>query len=370
MYDNYCDRALDIFIDLVKIDSPSGKEQVIAAYLGNLLTAIGCSVEFDEHGNLYGKMAATSAMNREKPVLLNCHMDTVPIAVQVNPIISGSIVKTDGTSALGADDKAAIAVTLATLEYLQNHAIEHPQISILFTVQEETGLTGAKLVDVSRLGIIGRGYTLDSSSPVGTVIDGASYKHAIDIEFIGKSAHAGLAPEQGVSAISIAAKAIEMMKLLRIDSETTANIGTIQGGSTTNVVCDRVSLRAEVRSLNQDKLQAQLLHMEACCKAAAEYYLGTYVFHSSQTYPGYRLSPEDPVIQSFRNSCERIGVPFTFAQSGGGSDANILRNKQVPLVVLGVGYKKAHSNQESIEIAALGTLTRLLIDVCSTPVKS
>lgn len=158
--------VLETFLTLISMDSPSGEETVIAHYLATRLQQLGCSVSTDAAGNIYGTMNASGETLDVSPVLFNAHMDTVPIAVNVQTIIEDGVIKSDGTSALGADDKAGIAVILTVLEFIHKSHSSHPIIKILFTVAEETGLKGAKKVEVDRLGVVERGYTLDSSAPV------------------------------------------------------------------------------------------------------------------------------------------------------------------------------------------------------------
>ncbi len=366
MADRLLDRSLSIFLELVAIDSPSGQEHAIAQDLERRLQGLGCTTQFDAGGNLYARLKASRGREHEPAILLNSHMDTVPIAVAVRPTVSADKVTSDGTTALGADDKAGLAAILVTLEHLVERHARHPAIQVLFTVSEETGLHGAKCVETERLlHPISRGYTLDSSSPVGTVITHAAFKQGIDVVFSGRNAHAGLAPEKGISAISMAAKAIDAMTLLRIDEETTANVGTIHGGTNTNIVCDRVELKAEARSLDNDKLMAQVDHMRECCRMAATASGGSFTFEAEESYPGYRIGTDEAVLTSVRAACTATSIPFKTASTGGGSDANILRGKGVPMAVLGVGYRGAHTKNEELDIAELGAMIQLLIALCT-----
>ncbi|MDD3670416.1 MAG: M20/M25/M40 family metallo-hydrolase [Sphaerochaetaceae bacterium] len=353
-------QVLEQFLLLVSIDSPSGKESQIANYLETRLQQLHCLVSTDFAGNIYAILEASNDRVDEEAIALNAHMDTVPLAIEVRPIIENGMIKSDGTSALGADDKAGIAVILTVLELIQDNNLSHPTIKILFTVSEETGLKGAKQVEIDRLGAVKRGYTLDSSAPVGSVIVKAPFKYKVTIVFEGKNAHAGLAPETGISAISIAAKAIDSMHLLRIDEETTANIGTIHGGTNTNIVCDRVMAEVEVRSARQSKALHHIDHIRKCCQHAIDTIGGEFQFDVEESYPGYQLDKDNPILDSMQKACKELGVNYFEINTGGGSDANILRGKSVEIGVIGLGYEKAHTKSESIAISQLTTAVRLV----------
>jgi tripeptide aminopeptidase len=363
MVDAHAERALELMSQLLAIDSPSGQEAGMRTDLTKRLLALGLSTETDSAGNLYGRLAASRGFEQAPTILLNCHMDTVPTAAHVKPQVRDGILFSDGTTALGADDKGGITALLVALESIIHDNSPHGAIVVLFTVSEETGLSGARQVDISRLGVIDRGYTLDASGPVGTAMYCAPFKSRADLVFHGKSAHAGFAPEKGISAISLAARAIDRMNLLRIDDETTANIGSIQGGAGTNIVCDRVEVVLETRSRVQSKMEAQISHMRICCEEAVSALGGSVDFHVEQLYPGYQISSEDPSLAIIKLACEKTGLPFRIIETGGGSDANILRTKGIPLVVLSVGYKNPHTNEECFPLVELDNLLRLLIEL-------
>jgi tripeptide aminopeptidase len=360
---DYANRALHILMDLLAIDSPTGQEEAIRTHLVDQLHTLGLSTELDAMGNLYARLPASPAMERENTVLLNSHMDTVPTGAGVKPRLTcdGNTLVSDGTTALGTDDKAGLAAILTALETIVAQQLHHGPLVLLFTVAEETGLQGATQVEVERLGKIDRGYTLDADGQVGKVIHSAANKSRINIVFHGRSAHAGFCPETGISAISMASRAIDTMRLLRIDEETTANVGSIHGGEVTNIVCDTVQVVMEVRSITRSKVEAHIGHLRTCCEEAVKAFGGSCDFVVEELYPGYRIDPDDTGILYFKGCCERLGLPFTAVSTGGGSDANILRGKGIPILVLGCGYEAAHTSQESIRISELGWMTELLL---------
>jgi len=357
-------QTLKTFSELVAIDSPSRHEENIRQDLIQRLEALGIAVETDATGNLLGRMGASKGYEHLCAVLINCHMDTVPNAVQAKIVVKDGYVYSDGTTALGADDKAGIAATITALTTMHKEHLPHGPIVVLFTVAEEVGLEGIKSFDTLKLGPIGRGYTLDAGAPVGTAIVRAPSKSEATIVFHGKAAHAGAAPENGISAISLAARAIDKMRLLRVDDETTANIGTIQGGTVNNIVCDRCEISLEVRSASNEQVHAHLAHIEFCCIKAINDFGGSYDFQTRDSYPSYALDKNAPQLLAFKAVCATLQIPYLSRPSGGGSDANILQNRGVPVIALGIGYEGAHTLHESIAIQELDTITRLLIALC------
>ncbi len=364
MPNTFDQRVATVMLELIAINSPSGHEEQFRSHLEMRLKNLGIQMNSDSFGNIYGELSASPGKEKDPRVLLNCHMDTVPNAVNVTPQIVDGVVKSDGTTALGADDKAGIAAILVALEELISKQIPHAPIVLLFTVAEEVGLEGVKAFDLSKLGTIGRGYVFDASGAVGTAIVSAPSKSDAKIIFHGKAAHAGFTPETGISAISLAARAINEMKLLRIDEETTANVGTIHGGDVTNIVCDRCEINLEVRSSTTERVNRHLAHLEFCCIKAVGAIGGSYEFSPIELYPGYSVKEHAPELKLFEESCKTIGLPFQCAHTGGGSDANIMRNKGLPVITLGIGYSGAHATTESISLEALEQLTQLIIQLC------
>ena len=256
-------RLIDEFLELVQIDSPSSKEGNVAKVLVKKLEEIGLSVEVDNageiHGGETGNVIATLKGNREgKKILFSSHMDTVSPGIGIKPIIDeeAGIIKSDGTTVLGSDDKAGIAAILEGLRYIKENNIEHSDITVVFSIWEEGGLFGAKSLDYSKLDV-DYGFVLDSGGSPGEIIVKAPGQDRIAVKIKGRPAHAGLQPEAGISAIMVASRAIENMNLLRIDEETTANIGIVKGGEATNIVMPELEIIAEARSLDEGKLDAQ-----------------------------------------------------------------------------------------------------------------
>ena len=262
------ERLMQTFLELVVIPSPSGEEQVVAAAITRRLEALGLRVETDEAGNLLARVPGRGGDAAQEPLLVTAHMDTVVPCDPVSPVLREGVIYSDGTSILGADDKAGVAAILEVLAALAESQVAHRPLEILFTVSEEKGLRGAKAFDVGRLRA-SMGIGLDAGGPQGTIVQSAPSQDSLAVEVHGRAAHAGARPEEGINAIRVAAEAIAAMPLGRIDDETTANIGTISGGRATNIIPDLVTLRGEARSRSQAKLAAQTKAMTQALENAA-----------------------------------------------------------------------------------------------------
>ena len=250
------ERLLDTFLDLVRIPSPSGQEEAVAEAIAARLGALGIAVERDAVGNLIARVDGVG-----EPLLLTAHMDTVVPCEGVVPVVRGEgdarIVASAGDTILGADDKAGVAILLELLAVLAENELAHRPLELLFTVGEEKGLRGAKALDVGRFRAT-MGLGLDVAGVPGIMVVHAPYQDHWRAVVHGRAAHAGGNPEAGVSAIQVAAEGIAGMPLGRIDDETTANIGVIQGGRATNIIPDRVELDGEARSRDVTKLEKQI----------------------------------------------------------------------------------------------------------------
>lgn len=257
------ERLLNEFLELVQIDSETKDEAQIAKVLKKKFRDIGVEVFEDDTtavtGHGAGNLICTLQGNKEgvDPIYFTSHMDTVVPGIGVKPSIQDGYVVTDGTTILGADDKTGLAVMLEIVKVLKEQNIAHGTIQFIITVGEESGLVGAKALDSSLIQAK-FGYALDSDGKVGNIIVAAPTQAKVRATMIGKTAHAGVAPEKGISAITMASKAISRMPLGRIDEETTANIGRFEGGKQTNIVCDHVDVLAEARSLIAEKWKRKL----------------------------------------------------------------------------------------------------------------
>jgi len=344
------DRLLDTFRALTHINSPSGAEEPLARYLLPVLEDLAFTVDQDEAGNLIAKAPGVG-----EPFLLCAHMDTVEPTEGIVVLETDGVFHTDGSTILGADDKAGIAVILEAIR----RAERRPPLDVVFTVHEEGGLHGAKALDLKRLRAR-QGLVLDSGGPIGTLVTGAPSQVKVTASIHGVAAHAGGSPEKGVNAIVLAAQAIARMTLGRIDGETTANIGVIRGGQATNIVPDLVEVWGEARSHDEAKLSAQAESMKRALEETAAAGGGRAEVEITDSYHRFRIPADDLLVQTFSRVAEGAGFPPTTVRGGGGSDANIFNAKGLTCANMSMGMANSHGKDEYVRAEDMEQGTVLL----------
>lgn len=363
------ERLLNEFFELVQIDSETKNERNIANILTEKMTAFGFNVFEDDSaarsghgaGNLIATMKGT--LENADPIYFTCHMDTVVPGLGIKPELrEDGYIYSDGTTILGADDKAGIAALFEMIRVIKEENIPHGEIQFVITAGEESGLAGAKEMD-PKLITAKYGYAVDSDGKVGGIVTAAPYQAKVWATIHGKTAHAGVAPEKGVSAINIAAKSIAAMTLGRIDEETTANIGSFHGGQATNIVCDEVTIIAEARSIQENKLDGQLTHMEETFTRVAEEMGGKATVKMERMYPGFSFKEDEKVVQTAIRAIKKVNRTPELLTSGGGSDGNVFNGAGIPTVTLSVGYEEIHTKNERMPVEELEKLTELLIEI-------
>ena len=351
--------VLPVFLELAAIPSPSGAEGEAAGYVRRYLASLGLAVEEDQAGNLLCRLEGEE---EGEPVFLCAHLDTVPPTGPIEPLVEDGVVRNGAGTILGADDKAAVAVLLESARLLLAEGSPHAGVELLFTTREETGLEGAKEFDASRLRAR-LGFVYDYSGRVGDVVVAAPSGRTLDVVFSGRPAHSGINPEDGRSAIFAAAKAISDLRLGRIDEETTANVGRIEGGTARNVVPARCTLAAEARSRDEGKLAALVQEMLDCfafAAATAECEVETTV---EEKYLGYRLAPDDPALLLAETALERAGVEPRRIEVGGGADANVFNAAGLRCVNMANGMQKVHTAEEEIAVADLEAMVGVTLEL-------
>lgn len=357
-------RLVEQFIAMAKISSPSRQEGRLAVYLAAELEALGFIVETDtageQAGGDTGNLIATLPGDPDiEPLVLSCHMDTVTPCIGVTPIVEDGVIRSDGTTVLGGDDKAGIAAILEGVRRIRERGVRHGLIQAVFTICEEVGMYGAMGLDYSKIRAK-RAFILDADGPIGQILVRGPAKDAIHVVIHGRSAHAGLKPEAGISAIQVSARAIDRMKLLRIDDETTANLGQISGGGATNIVTDHVELTAEARSLTNEKLDAQGAHMKACFEDAAREFGATAEVAIERSYYAFSLDGDEPVVRHCATAMRHLGLTPTLTSTGGGSDCNVFNRHGMKAVDLSIGMTDVHTCKESLRIDDLELTARLV----------
>lgn len=364
------DNIVSRFLKYVKIPSPSFKEEDFANILIKDLTELGFDVVTDNSGekvnsnanNIIGYLKGNKDV---ESIILCSHMDTVTPCYGIEPVIENGVIKSSGNTILSADDKAGIVSIIEGIKYIKDNNIPHGDIEVLFTICEEVGLLGSKNLDYSKIKSK-KAFVFDSSGDVGRVIVQGPAQTKIKAIYIGKAAHAGLSPELGVSAIQMASRAINNMKLLRIDEETTANVGTINGGSATNIVADSCEVVFECRSLNDNKINIQIEHMVESIEESANHFGGNVQIDVEHMYPSFNISNDNGILKVIKKAMENTNLIYEPNSTGGGSDSNIFNKNGIDAITLGIGLFNAHSTKECIRIEDLGKTTELVASIIQT----
>jgi tripeptide aminopeptidase len=370
------ERMKNLLLELVQIPSHSRKEREVAERVKGLCEELGAEVEIDDAGEKVGGNTGNviarfrGTIPGAEAIMMSAHMDTVVPGENVKPIVEGDIIRTDGTTVLGGDDKSGICVIIETIRCLKEQNIPHTDIEAVFSICEEVGLLGAKNVDVSRLRAR-YGLVFDSDDPGFLFTKGPSSNH-FEFKIYGLESHAGVAPEHGISAIKIAAEAIAKMKLGRIDEETTANIGVIRGGEATNIITNFVLLKGEARSLDEEKLTAQSEHMTRCLKEAAAKYevtvegvttRGRVDAEVSREYSAMDVPDSSRVVQLVINAARRQGLTVKTMASGGGCDANIFNKRGIECANLGTGMRAIHTVKEWLDVKDMYAAAEITLEI-------
>ena len=349
-------RLEDTFVALCEIESPSGNEAEAAGYVRAALEALGLAVDEDasgaetgaDCGNLYARVPGPEGA---RTVMLCAHVDTVPLADRVEVELVDGTFRNRREAILGADNKAAVAVLLE----IARDCVAAPAavgVEFVFTTCEEIGLRGAHAFEVGRLEAE-FGYAFDHASPIGELILAAPTYYRVVGEFLGRAAHSGIRPEDGRNAIAAAAQAINAMKLGRIDEETTANVGVIEGGTATNVVAERCRVEAEVRSLDDGKASEGTREMVDTLTWAASATETDVDVTVEEQFRAYRIPPADPVVTVAEAALRDCVVEPVHKVTGGGSDANAFAAKGFRCLNIANGTEANHTPHERVSSWAL-----------------
>jgi tripeptide aminopeptidase len=361
-------RLADTFVRLCEIESPSGRELEMARAVRGELESLGLKVDQDlttaetgaECGNLLAKMPGPAGA---RTIMLCAHLDTVPLTDSIEVELRDGYFVNRRPAILGADNKAAVAVLL---EIARRCAAGGAPVGLelLFTVSEENGLRGARAFDLEALSSE-FGFVFDHASPIGELIVAAPTYYRVIADFRGRSAHAGIRPEEGRSAIVAAAKAIGQMQLGRLDEETTANVGQISGGTATNVVPGDCHLEAEVRSLDDGKATVRAQEMVDALTWAASSTETDVDARIEEEFRAYRMPDSDPCVLAAAAALNDCGIQPVHAPTGGGSDANAFDAKGFRCLNVANGTELNHTPDERVSVQALETMldvvTRLLV---------
>jgi tripeptide aminopeptidase len=349
-------RIVRTFLELVAIDSPSGDEDAIAEELVRRLQALGVEASQDAHGNVLGLLDGEG-----EPILLSAHMDTVEPGRGIRPVFDGEdVIRTDGTTILGADNKAGCAVILEAIASTLDDGAAHRPIEVAISRGEEIGLVGATNMDYSRI-TAKVAIVIDSGGPPSSIQGASPYSYGYTVEVHGKAAHAGVEPEKGIPAITIAAEAVLGLPQGRIDHETTANVGKIQGGSVTNAVPEYCEIRGEMRSMEFEKVEGLVTRSQDHLSAVQKRHPAARIESNFKMgYPGYRLDDDDPAAQLVFSVLRSMGMTPDPHPVGGGTDGNVFRGHGIASVVIGRGGYNQHTKDEYLVIPEMLECARVV----------
>ncbi len=356
---------LDLFLELVAVPSRPGDERAVADRVVGYLRALGLETDEDgaaavvdgNAGNVLCRLDGTAG---GEPLFFCAHLDTVPPTGPIDPVVDEGVVRNRGGTILGADDKAAVAVMLEAARRIIAEGRPHAGIELLFTPKEEVGLLGAYAFDHTRLRAR-TGFVYDQAAPIGHVVLGAPSSAAIDVTFRGRASHAGMYPEEGRSAIAAAARAIADLRLGRIDEETSANVGTIEGGSARNIVPEACSLLAEARSHDESKLSDLVREMTETMSFAATLEECEVEATVHRSYRAYRFRTSDRPVQLAASALRAAGYEPTFELTGGGADANVFNERGLACVNLANGMTDIHTPDERIAVSDLDAMVEVTL---------
>ena len=369
-------RLQNFLIELIKIDSLSRREYDVAMRLKRELEEIGAEVSIDDAGakvggnvgNLIAKFPGNAPASQ--PLLLSAHMDTVVPGEGIVPILEGDILRTDGTTVLGGDDKSGVAIICEVMRVIKDNGLPCSAVDVVFTICEEAGLIGAKCLDIASLRAR-TGLVLDSDS-VGFLFTRAPAANRMEFRVHGLEAHAGVCPEKGINAIKVAAEGIAQMQLGRIDHETTANIGVVEGGMAVNIVPNQVILKGEARSHDSDKLKRQTEHMRRCLEEAAARHSLEFDGKRHQArveakierdYDRMDVPESAAIVQLVHAAARNLHLDVKTHATGGGCDANVLNQKGLVVANLGTGMREIHTVNEWLDLKDLYLSAQMVLEV-------
>jgi tripeptide aminopeptidase len=351
--------TLDLFLELARLRTPPGEERAAADVVSRYLRDLALDVHEDgagavvggDTGNLLARLPATDGAGGV-PIVLCAHLDTVPPGGSIEPVLEDGVVRNAAGTILGADNKSAVASMLVAAATIVRENRPHAGIELLFTPKEEVGLLGAFAFDHTRLEAK-LGYVYDQAAPVGQVILGAPTQRSLHVRYHGRPAHAGMVPEEGRSAIAAAARAIADLRLGRLDEQTTANVGTIAGGTARNIVPEWCSFEAEARSHDERVLADLVQEMLDSITFAAQATDCEVETRIEENYKGYRFRRDDVPVRLVGAALRRVGVEPSYALTGGGADANVFNARGLPCVNVANGMAEIHTPDEHVAVVDL-----------------
>jgi len=359
-------RLQDIFLELVQIDGSSGEEKGVKEYIQAFLSELGLKSSEDQaHQSVNGNSGnLTCRIGDGGEFVLLSHMDTARPTKELKAIVHEDRISSSGNTILGADNRAGIAAILYTIEKIRKQQLSSKNFTVAFTIREEVDLHGSQHLQLDDR--VRMGFVLDSSYRPGKFIYQTFGAQGFEIRVIGKPAHSGISPEKGVSSIHAAASAIAALKLGRIDEETTANIGTIKGGSAVNVIPAETFLIGESRSLKPEKVEKVVANVRAEFEKACKDFGAQLEFTSEWHFKPYHVAKESATYRKVYDAISKVGLQPEPVISAGGSDANSLNAKGIPSVNIGIGAQNPHADEEFILLEDLQKTADIAYELVKT----
>ena len=356
-------------LELLKIGSASGKESDIADVLEKKLTELGFSVTRDNAGETFGgecgNLIGILEGQLDGSVMFSSHMDRVPNGYGIKPVEKDGILYSDGTTILAADDISGVCAILEGVRQAKASGKPMPRLEVIFSVGEETGLYGAKAIDVSKLKSR-IGYIFDSPGGIGRFVNGAPGMYHLNVTLTGRPAHAGNEPEKGLDAAHAMCDMLGTLKQGRLDPQSTSNFPILSTGSTSrNVVCDLASFKGEARSRDLKKLEDYVAYFDAHCREVAQKYGVGIEIEKIQNFLPFLIPEDDQVLQVAKAASEKLGLPYRVEVGGGGMDANIYNAQGMATVGVATGYTKNQTKAEQLvldDFFQSGKLCQTLIE--------
>jgi tripeptide aminopeptidase len=358
------ERLLEIFYKLVRINAVSRQERPVADFIRTCLSTMDIPVIEDRAGekvagNSGNIIASISGDIPLEPIGFTAHMDTVKPTNDIKPCLKNGTISSDGTTILGADNRAGIAIILYAIEKLKHNAAAHRPFEVIFTIGEETGLYGAFHLDTKCIESRDL-YIFDSSSDPGGFVVEAPHALEFHVTMSGKSSHAAVQPHKGISAISMAGALVDSISQGQVDEHTTINFGTIHGGEANNVVPPRVDITGEIRSFDRGQIDYYFDNLVKTGKAIGKKYGGECHIKSEEAFPGFHLDLNSKAIKRIQTAMQALDMPFKPLRYHGGSDANVLNERGFTAIDLGIGAKNPHSNNEYILLSDMEQMVDLM----------
>ncbi|HIM63342.1 MAG TPA: M20/M25/M40 family metallo-hydrolase [Dehalococcoidia bacterium] len=341
------ERLVKTLMELIKIDSPSGEEDAMDAEVSARLESMGLKVSHDTYNNVIAKLPGEGS-----PIMLSAHLDTVEPGRGIKPIVDGGVVRSDGSTILGGDCKAGVAIVLEGLAAAnESNGGGNRAIEVVFTRHEEGGLVGAHHLDFSMVSAT-TGIVFDGEGPPNRIILSAPSQNVVTAQITGRAAHAGLEPEKGISALLIAADILGQLPLGRIDEETTANIGRLEGGLKRNIIPEQAFLDGEFRSRSNEKLADLERKFRGVFEEVASRYPEAKIdLDIVNTYQAYNIDAGSEAVAMISRALAGMGMKPVLETTGGGSDANVFIEKGITAVPVGIGVRDFHTTWETAVIA-------------------